>query len=106
MILTTTTTITSWSSGWQEDVIPNGYTDGGVDNFRFTDTVSSSNTPKAYAQSQDIPVGICYLDKGFCVITHPTLNSSFQYSAGTNLYGNTSYTGYSSGFTQIYFNFL
>ena len=37
---------------------PNGYTDGGVDNFRFTDTVSSSNTPKAYAQSQDIPVGI------------------------------------------------
>jgi hypothetical protein len=103
----TTTTITSWSSGWQEDIIPNGYTDGGVDNFRFTDTVSSSNTPKAYAQSQDIPVGICYLDKGFIVLTDPTIVQNFLYSgsaSGTSAttidYG---YTGAESAFTQVFF---
>ena len=103
----TTTTISSWSSGWQQDVIPNGYTDGGVDNFRFTDTVSSSNTPKAYAQSQDIPVGICYLDKGFIVLTDPTIVQNFLYSgsaSGTSAttidYG---YTGVESGFTQVFF---
>ena len=44
------TAINNWSDGWQINVIPNGYPNGGTDNFRFTDVVSSSNTPKAYAQ--------------------------------------------------------
>lgn len=30
----------------------------------------------------DIPVGIAYLDKGFLVITHPTIVNSFDYSDG------------------------
>ena len=103
----TSTTITNWSSGWQQNVLPNGYIDGGVDNFRFTDTVSSSNTPKAYAQSQDLPVGICYLDKGFIVLTDPTIVQNFLFSgsaSGTSAttidYG---YTGLESGFTQVFF---
>ena len=103
----TSTTITNWSSGWQQNVIPTAYIDGGVDNFRFTDTVSSSNTPKAYAQSQDKPVGICYLDKGFIVLTDPTIVQNFLFSgsaSGTSAttidYG---YTGAESAFTQVFF---
>ena len=105
----TNTNITSWASGWQTGVIPNGYDGGGTDNFRFIDTVSTSNTPKAYAQSNDIPVGICYLDMGFMVITHPTLVNDFCYSCGT-IDGLSAYTydmpvtiSGASGFTNLYF---
>ena len=105
----TNTSITSWSDGWQENVIPNGYTDGSTDNFRFTDVVSSSNQPKAYAQSADLPVGIAYLDKGFYVITDPEIVGRFCFSCGTLSPG----VGYpsipgalsaSTGFTQLYFS--
>ena len=85
-------------------VTPNGYDGGGVDNFRFSDTIASSNTPKAYALPEDTPVGIAYLDKGFAVITDPTLVSNFLSSGGTED-GSTNYgtTGTSSGFTQLYY---
>tara|TARA_R110002020_G_scaffold456855_8_gene673570 strand:+ start:897 stop:2084 length:1188 start_codon:yes stop_codon:yes gene_type:complete len=99
----TSTSITSWSSGWQQNVIPNGYTDGGVDNFRFTDVVSTSNTPKAYAQSQDMPVGICYLDKGFIILTNPTIVNNFLYSGASSGSTDYWYTGEQSAFTQVYF---
>ncbi len=99
----------SWSSGWQSSVIPNGYEGSSTDTFRFIDTVSTSNTPKAYAQSSDIPVGICYLDMGFMVITHPTLVNDFCYSCGT-VDGLSAYThditpttAGASGFTNLYF---
>lgn len=94
--------ISNWSDGWAIDITPNGYDGGGTDNFRFTDVVTSSNTPKAYAQSQDIPVGICYLDKGFMVLTDPTIVGNFRYSGGTED-GSTVYSGASSGFTNLYF---
>ena len=94
--------ISDWNDGWQTGVLPNGYDGGNVDTFRFTDTVSSSNTPKAYAQTADLPVGICYLDKGFMVITHPTIVNNFQYSAGTTN-GTNLYSGASSGYTNLYY---
>jgi len=92
----------TWAGGWQTGVIPTGYPGGATDTFRFVDTVSSSNTPKAYAQSEDIPVGICYLDMGFMVITHPTLVNNFCYSCGTED-NTTLYEGDSSGFTNLHF---
>lgn len=56
----------------------------------------------------DEPVGIAYLDKGFCVFTHPIIVNNFQYSASTS----SGYDGITSGstyngpgtFTQTYFN--
>jgi len=94
--------ISDWDDGWQTGVIPNGYDGGNVDTFRFSDTVSTSNTPKAYAQTADLPVGICYLDKGFMVITDPTIVSNFNYSAGTQD-GTVGYGSASSGFTNLYY---
>ena len=104
VVATTNTNITSWADGWQSGVTPNGYDGGGVDNFRFSDTISSSNTPKAYALPEDIPVGVAYLDKGFVVITDQTLVNNFLSSGGTED-GSTNYgiTGTSSGFTQLYY---
>jgi|TARA_R110000824_G_scaffold179053_3_gene359087 hypothetical protein len=92
----------TWAGGWQTGVIPTGYPGSSTDTFRFIDTVVSSNTPKAYAQSGDIPVGICYLDMGFMVITHPTLVNNFCYSCGTED-NTTLYAGASSGFTNLHF---
>jgi hypothetical protein len=58
----------------------------------------------------DQPVGILYLDKGFAVITDPTLVSNFAYdysgatSSGYDLIEDgQQYTG-DTNFTQIYFN--
>ena len=102
------TNITSWANGWISGTTPNGYPGGGVDNFRFTQTVSPTNTPKAYAQTQDTPVGIAYLDKGFAVITNPIIISNFNYSGsstgGTDVYKYGEYTtADSSGITQVIF---
>mgnify|MGYP003627606318 CR=1 FL=1 len=101
-LATSNANISNWSDGWQTGAIPNGYNGGNVDTFRFTDTVSVSNTPKAYAQTADSPVGICYLDKGFMVITDPTIVSNFNYSAGTQD-GTVGYGSASSGFTNLYY---
>ena len=110
----TNTSVTSWSSGYVSGTTPTGYPGGGVDNFRFTDTVSSSNTPKAYAQVQDRPVGIAYLDKGFAVITDPGIIANFNYSGattgGTFAYPfhkgnpNANTMEFASAATQIYFS--
>ena len=107
------TNITSWSNGWVSGTTPTGYPNGGVDNFRFTETVSSSNSPKAYAQVQDKPVGIAYLDKGFVVITNQDIITNFNYSGastgGTLAYPfhsgnpNANSMEFASGATQIYF---
>ncbi len=55
----------------------------------------------------DQVVGIAYLDKGFFVITDPTLVSTFNYSSGfssgyDNIASGNTYNG-DSNFTQIYF---
>mgnify|MGYP003640412185 CR=1 FL=1 len=102
------TTITSWSNGWQEGLTPNGYVGAGTDNFRFGNTISSSNTPKAYAQTNDKPVGICYLDKGFIVLSSSALTTNnvalpgFMFS-GASSGGSQTYGGSSSAFTQVHF---
>jgi len=101
-LATSNDNISDWDDGWQTGAIPNGYDGGNVDTFRFTDTVSTSNTPKAYAQTADLPVGICYLDKGFLVITDPTIVSNFAMSAGTED-GTNTYSGNTSGFTNLYY---
>ena len=76
-------------------------------------TVSSANSPKAYAQVQDRPVGIAYLDKGFAVITDPGIIANFNYSGastgGTLAYPfhsgnpNANSMSFASAATQIYF---
>ena len=93
------TNITNWSDGWTKS-IPSGYDGANTDTFKFT--TNTTNTPKAHAQSSDEPIGICYLDKGFAVITDPTIVSNFNYSAGTED-GTNTYTGNTSGFTNLYY---
>lgn len=68
----------------------------GIIGSKFAANYSSADGPTV-----DIPVGIVYLDKGFAVITHPTIVNSFYYLQGSNLDG----TGYSGdiNFTEIYF---
>lgn len=46
---------------------------------------------------RDVPVGIAYLDKGFFVITHPTIVNNFPWSAGTTSTTSTDL------FTDIFF---
>ncbi len=109
-IAATNTSINTWGDGWQSGITPNGYEGAGTDNFRFLDVVTSSNSPKADAEAEDIPVGIAYLDKGFLVITDPTIISQFQFSGATtggtgDPYGRHVTTAVGqSAFTQIYFS--
>lgn len=49
----------------------------------------------------DVPVGIAYLDKGFIVITHPTIVNNINYAIASNK-NNTPYTG-DANFTEIHF---
>ena len=48
----------------------------------------------------DIPVGIAYLDKGFIVITHPTIVNDFKHTAA--FLNGSGYTG-TNKFSNIYF---
>ena len=91
--------ITNWSDGWVKST-PNGYVGANTDTFKFT--TNSTNTPKAHAETEDMPIGICYLDKGFMVITEPSIVSNFVMSAGTED-GTTTYSGNTSGFTNLHF---
>ena len=91
--------ITNWSDGWIKST-PNGYVGANTDTFKFT--TNSTSTPKAHAETADMPIGICYLDKGFMVITEPSIVSNFVMSAGTED-GTTTYSGNTSGFTNLYF---
>ena len=94
--------ITNWSQGWTE-ATPRGYKGANTDTFKFT--TNSTNTPKAYALSDDTPVGIAYLDKGFMVITDPTIISNFRVSAGTEDGISPLTTGVTdtTGFTNMYY---
>lgn len=72
---------------------------------------TTSTTSKQFARldgsNVDEVVGIAYLDKGFFVITHPTIVDNFIYSGAVSSGYNSISSGltYSgdSGFTQIYF---
>jgi len=91
--------ITNWSNGWVKST-PSGYVGANPDTFKFT--TNSTNTPKAHAQTEDTPIGICYLDKGFIVITDPSIVSNFAMSTGTED-GTNMYTGNTSGFTNLHY---
>ena len=98
----TDSNITNWSDGWVKST-PNGYLGASTDTFKFT--TNTTNTPKAYAQTEDTPVGIAYLDKGFMVITDPTIVSNFRVSAGTEDGSSLLTTGITdtTGFTNMYY---
>ena len=91
--------ITNWSDGWVKST-PNGYLGGNANTFKFT--TNATNTPKAHAETTDTPIGICYLDKGFMVITDPNIVSNFAMSTGTED-GTNTYSGNTSGFTNLYY---
>lgn len=59
-----------------------------------------TNTNQGY--NYDIPVGFIALDKGFVVLTHPSIVNNIPWSEGYTLYTNT--LNSSSGTTNIYFN--
>ena len=67
---------------------PSGYPNGDQDLYSF----NSSTNKKPYATADDIPVGVCYLDKGFCVLTHTAITSNFM-----SMYGNISAAEWFSG---------
>jgi len=73
--------------------------------FAIYDTISIIGGVNS--ASPDKPVGILFQDKGFAVITDPTLVAGFRYSAGTSSGFNTIASGssYSGGknFAKIYF---
>lgn len=78
--------------------------------FDPNNPLSNTNT-KQFAQFdgqyKDQSVGIAYLDKGFFVITDPTLVANFNYTSGfssgyDDIISGSTYSG-STDFTQIYF---
>ena len=64
-------------------------------------TKFAANYSSADGTTVDVPVGIAYLDKGFIVITHPSIVNNFQYTSGKTS-GGFNYSG-GTGYTQIYF---
>lgn len=78
----------SWSTGYN---LGNGFATT-KEPFKFF----SSNPSEI-----DEPVGIVFLDKGFIVLTHPTIVTNFPYSAGT-INGVDLYTG-NTEFSDLYF---
>jgi hypothetical protein len=97
----------SWSDGWSKNQTPEGYDEG-------SSTVMNFNNGKVVAEStdsgsgKDVPVGICYLDKGFCVLTHSGVTNSFDFTTSgvgaTSLSTGNPFTGATSAATQVYFN--
>jgi hypothetical protein len=70
--------------------------------YDYTNVVGGAKSP-----SYDKPVGILFQDKGFAVITDPTLVAGFRYSAGTssgfnNIASGSPYNG-DKNFAKIYF---
>jgi len=61
-----------------------------------------NNTNQGY--NYDIPCGIVCLDKGFIVLTHPSIVDSMPWTQGIKAYSNAANTGGSSGTTDIYFS--
>lgn len=100
--LNTGTTWNQWTTAYKYNSI-NPL--GSLSNKQFA---VFSNDLNPNNNTSDKVVGIAYLDKGFFVITDPTLVSNFAYSAATssgydNIASGSTYTG-NANFTQIYFN--
>ena len=61
-----------------------------------------TNTNQGY--NYDIPVGFVALDKGYLVLTHPSIVDNIPFSQGLKRFSNLPNTGVSSGTTDIYFS--
>lgn len=92
----------SWEDGYTLSQIPKGYTDGVETAYNF-DNGKIIGTSTDGGSGMDTPIGICYLDKGFCVVTHPTIVNNWNFSATTTYGSGIAYTGTSSAATQVYF---
>tara|TARA_R110002110_G_scaffold129382_7_gene309501 strand:+ start:6059 stop:7360 length:1302 start_codon:yes stop_codon:yes gene_type:complete len=57
---------------------PSNYPNGDPDLYSFT----SAANKKPYATADDIPIGVCYLDKGFCVLTYTGITDTFASTFG------------------------
>jgi hypothetical protein len=92
----------SWGDGYTLSQIPKGYTDGVETAYNFNNG-KAIGTSTDGGSGMDTPVGVCYLDKGFCVVTHPTIVNNWNFSAATTYGTGIAYTGTSSAATQVYF---
>jgi len=71
----------SWADGYTTSSPPAGYADS-TTFFSFTPNGIKQGA-NASGANIDYPVGICYLDKGFIVLTSSALTSSIAWSAST-----------------------
>jgi len=60
-----------------------------------------NNTNQGY--NYDIPCGIACLDKGYMILTHPSIVDNMPWTQGITLYTNLPNTGSTSATTDIYF---
>ena len=93
----------SWADGYSISQTPIGYDNGSQTIYNFNNgkvTAESTDSGSGY----DTPVGICYLDKGFCVLTHTGITTTFDFSGSTDSATGGNYTGTTSNATQIYFS--
>lgn len=87
-------------------IITSSWNKWSLDN-KFPTKVAASYNDTTNNVLIDEPVGIVYLDKGFVVITHPSIVNNFNYSASTSsgfdgIVSGQSYTG-NTNFTKVYF---
>jgi hypothetical protein len=99
----TTKQTLSWDIYSNNNKFPTNFNGNGK-RFAHFDLEKLNNVNYQY---YDKPVGILYQDKGFAVITDPTLISNFEFSAGTssgfnNIVSGGTYTG-DTNFIKIYF---
>jgi len=87
----------SWSDGFTTSNPPAGYPDGTTD-FSFSNTKVVAQSSSGATTGLDEPIGICYLDKGFIVLTNTGVTQSINWSAST---AGSAYTY--SALTQVSF---
>ena len=98
---------TSWSDGFTTSSPPAGYPDA-TTYFSFAQDKQVA-TPTDSGDGVDKPIGICYLDKGFIVLTSSAVTQSINWSASTAATcipagtGCTGTTYVYSGITQEWF---
>lgn len=100
----------SWADGFTTTSPPRGYDDS-TSFFQFgTDTTDkkAANVNNS-TTGTDFPLGVCYLDKGFIVITSSAVTQTLDYSASTAgasyVYSGLTRETYSSGATLTYWSF-
>ena len=87
----------SWADGYTTSSPPAGYPDA-TTFFSFAQDKKVALSSSGATIGLDQPIGICYLDKGFIVITDSAATQSINWSAST---AGTGYTY--SGLTQVSF---